>query len=137
MWSYRLNRFLKVHLSNKGKYERIGLGKYGQQKKHFVHRLVAETFIPNPECKEQVDHIDSDTFNNHMSNLRWVTANENMHNLKSANGYCWDKHAQKWKAYIRLNNKLIHLGVYNTEEEARQTYLDAKKIYHPTSPINK
>lgn len=47
-----------------------------------VHRLVAETFIPNPENKPEVDHIDRNPNNNSVSNLRWVTVQENNNNRK-------------------------------------------------------
>lgn len=49
-----------------------------------VHRLVAETFIPNPDNKPQVDHIKREQkSNNDISNLRWVTAQENCLNRRS------------------------------------------------------
>ncbi|MBQ3442358.1 MAG: HNH endonuclease [Selenomonadaceae bacterium] len=48
------------------------------KKKHFsVHRLVASCFIPNPDSKPQVNHIDGHPLNNHVSNLEWATSTEN------------------------------------------------------------
>ncbi len=45
---------------------------------HLLHRLVAETRLPNPDNKEQVNHKDGDRVNNHPDNLEWVTPSENM-----------------------------------------------------------
>lgn len=57
-------------------YLTVGLGKGNV--KACVHRLVASAFIPNPENKPQVNHKDGNKHNNHVSNLEWVTHQENI-----------------------------------------------------------
>ena len=57
----------------------------GEKKTFLVHRLVALAFIPNPDNKAEVNHIDGDRLNNDVSNLEWVTREETMkhaHSLK-------------------------------------------------------
>lgn len=58
-------------------YQGVTLYKNGKEKQVFVHRLVAQEFIPNPENKPQVNHIDENKQNNHLSNLEWATAKQN------------------------------------------------------------
>ena len=65
------------HKISKTGYCNIELHKDGKPIMKYVHRLVAEAFVPNPDCKPQVNHKDGDKLNNHFSNLEWVTASEN------------------------------------------------------------
>ena len=56
----------------------VNLCKGGKPKNFFVHRLVALCFIPNPENKPEINHIDGHPLNNHVSNLEWCTRSENV-----------------------------------------------------------
>lgn len=58
-------------------YKQVSLWKENKGTSYYVHRLVAEAFIPNPEDKPEVNHIDGNRQNNHISNLEWVTSGEN------------------------------------------------------------
>lgn len=60
------------------RYDSVTFQEDGKQKQVTVHRLMSEAFIPNPENKPQVNHIDGDTSNNELNNLEWVTAQENV-----------------------------------------------------------
>lgn len=62
--------------NNKG-YPLSNMSKGNKRYSRATHRLVAEAFIPNPENKPQVNHIDGDKENNNVDNLEWVTAKEN------------------------------------------------------------
>ena len=70
---------------DKDGYERVVLTKDGIRKTYSVHKLVALAFIPNPENKTTINHIDGNKRNNNVSNLEWATEKENQ-NHKWKNG---------------------------------------------------
>ncbi len=117
-------KFLKPRPNNK-EYLRVVLHKDNVAEDYLLSRLIAETFIENPNNLPAVDHIDRIRTNNHMSNLRWVTHQENNRNrTKQSNntsgftGVIWNKGAKKWSARIKINGKLIHLGHFAKKEDA-------------------
>lgn len=76
VWSYRRKKFLKP-AANKDGYLMVNLCKDGKRKTFRVNRLVAETYIPNPDNQPQVGHIDENPANNCWDNLYWTNAKNN------------------------------------------------------------
>jgi HNH endonuclease/NUMOD4 motif len=99
-------RILKNGLTPKG-YVRIGI----DQKKYFVHRLVAETFIPNPDNKLQVNHKDGDKTNNYVDNLEWCTNTENMAHAKENN-------LNRSRSVVQYNLKGEYITTHKSVTEA-------------------
>jgi hypothetical protein len=101
----------------------------------YAHQLA--WYWINKECVEQLDHINGDRSDNRISNLRSVTNQQNSMNRTKAKGYTWCKERNNWRSQITLNNKTINLGYFEKEEDARNTYLQAKEKYHKKylSPI--
>lgn len=62
---------------NRRGYLQVHLRRPGEHKKFTVHQLVALAFLPNPECKRLVNHLDSNRKNNNLTNLEWATDSEN------------------------------------------------------------
>ena len=82
------NKILRPGLGGNG-YLTVCLYKNGEGKSYRVNRLVALAFVPNPEGKEDVNHIDEDKLNNCASNLNWMTRSENIYHSSH-------KHAQHY-----------------------------------------
>lgn len=122
----RTGLILKNQLNNKGYYI-IGLRNTDGDHKLLISRLVALHFIPNPNGHPEVDHDDRDPKNNYFKNLIWSTKSDNIINkskLKNTSskfkGVSFHKDANKYRSKITINKKLIHLGLFETEQEAYQ-----------------
>ena len=78
VYSCNTHKWLKLSVHNgKLPYYYVTLSMNGKTKKHLIHRLVAETFIDNPDNLPQVNHKDGDPKNNNINNLEWVSNAEN------------------------------------------------------------
>lgn len=101
-----------------------------------VHRVIWA--ISNGKWPEMyVDHINGNTSDNRIENLREASTCENTRNMKKPShntsgikgvGFC--KQTGKYTAWIWVNNKKIWLGRHATKEEARKAYLEASNHYH-------
>lgn len=82
VWSEGNKIFLKYEQHYLG-YLKVDLCKEGLCKKKFVHRLVAEAYLPNPEKSPFVNHIDGNKANPHLDNLEWVTESQNYQHARA------------------------------------------------------
>ena len=100
--------FLK-QTKDKDGYLRVILQKNKKRKICTVHRLVAETFIPNPENKPQVNHKDENKQNNNVSNLEWSNAKENIRysQSKKVNQFSMNgEFIKTWSCITEASDKL-------------------------------
>lgn len=138
----RIGNRIKVHpekilqpaIGKRG-YWVVGLSKGGKATTKTLHRLIAVAFIPNPENKPCIDHIDTDRTNCSIENLRWVTAKENSNNPKTI-----DKNRNKMVGLWRMgkfegrdNITYIHVGQYDLNGvliKEWDSIIDAAKTIH-------
>jgi len=100
VYSVRRNKIIAKNVHRNG-YVSAWLGVDDKIMTKPVHRLVAEAFIPNPQNKTQVNHIDGNKQNNRVDNLEWVTQSENM------------KHAQRIGLQKHTNSTCKHQLYYD------------------------
>ena len=111
VYSKKSNKFKEPRINPAG-YKIFDLHKEGKRKTHSIHRLIALHYIPNPENKLCVDHINRIRDDNRVDNLRWATHSENQQNTtisknnKSGHKYIsYSKRDNKWKFDKRINKK--------------------------------
>lgn len=103
--------------------------------KEYAHRVIF--LMHHGYMPELIDHIDGDTLNNRIENLRPATKSTNgMNRLKQKNntsgykGVYFSKERKKWIAQIKINKKMKSLGGFENIEDAHQCYVEAAKNIH-------
>lgn len=109
VWSKKRKIFMKPFITQGYAYIKFRVN--GVKKSFRIHRLVAEAFIPNPENKPVVDHINTIKTDNRMVNLRWSTRPENMNNPITVDKMCNSQKNRKDKSrqvcQYTLDGKLV------------------------------
>lgn len=77
VWSYITHKFLEPKIQ-KNRYKTVCLYRNRGKSMYYVHRLVAEAFLPNPQNLQEVNHKDLNKGNNNVSNLEWIDRSGNM-----------------------------------------------------------
>lgn len=113
----------------------VHLFKDHKSKSFLIHRLVAETFIPNPDNKPQINHKDGNPMNNNINNLEWVNAFENMRHAQ-ANGLLnqfTDKQIEARSKYGKLNwavgAKAHCKFTIDEAKQIKETWTETKKSF--------
>ena len=109
------------------------------KRKYYTHRL-AWLYV-HGEMPNVIDHINGDTSDNRIANLRNVSQAENLQNItrpsrNSRSGVLGVyKKRKKWTSALSLNNRTVRLGYFETKEAAYAAYVEAKRRLHPMSTI--
>jgi len=131
VWSCRSNKFLAACRNGGNDYLFVNLRNNKKLKKMYVHRLVAITFLDNPDNYNTVDHIDNNKFNNHVHNLRWANRYSQQLNRCCGIPLIWNgiknnKTTYFWeKTYkgIRYKKNSINLNIVEKFREDTMKYI--------------
>ena len=77
VYSHKSDIFMKVSVNNCG-YTQVCFSQNNKRSVFGIHTLIAQAFIPNPQNKKEINHIDRNKLNNEISNLEWATKQENI-----------------------------------------------------------
>jgi hypothetical protein len=113
---------LTLHKNTYG-YLTVDLGGQKRKKTRQLHRLIAETLIPNTNNLECVDHIDGNKLNNHPSNLQWITRGDNV--IKAQSMGKWGNPPQSYKIIYESNHTEI---ITNISDFSRKNNYEATKL---------
>ena len=115
----------------------IGQKENGGNIYKLMHVMIMEAEGYDLSNNVEVDHINGKPNDNRVENLRVITHEENMKNVKlpsnNTSGYkgvYYSERERKWKAFVRVNKKPMHLGTFNTKEEAVAVRQDAENKYY-------
>lgn len=125
---------VKTRISKNG-YEMVTLSNKSKTRHLYVHRLVAEAFIPNPDNKREVNHKDANKLNNNVDNLEWTTSSENkIHAHKNGlmnNKYAGaEKRAKKQRIPIIMDDNILCYGVNKTAKKINVSPASITQVLH-------
>lgn len=124
VFSHCANAFRKTPIGKRG-YPVVSIrDENGKPRLMTVHRLVAKTFIPNPNNLPEINHIDGDKTNNHVGNLEWVTRRENDAHARATGLHKSDGD----KAVIQLKDGIEIARFKSASEASRKTGIGRSAI---------